>query len=1685
MIENNISEQEVDEVEYQPIQTDEQSNINNFFGDNWYKLHPEKILGEAYESTGAYGKITKYRGDISVLSRIEVEEDFIGNTKIINDPLASVSNDINISAELQNPEVSNFVNEVIAKSFDELKTKKKIKEAKSNDDGTTTPVPVLNSFQQTSKNLNPEITLEEYEVYTWYKSYIGKPLSKNYVKVFRQDMFEGETNEQLRETYKYEVEEYVINDWVTKGLVCYYDGKLLPRYEYQSGNMYDKKIKLKSEKDEIVSKYGEEVYKNQEIALLEAFDTVYKKRLLIGGENPLVILANSKLAREFKIKRIEEIPEEDNFKVKKINTTKNYGKPDFIGDLKLYNWENYKRTVFDELSLADAFSWWILNKKPQLKEPITHLEIYKYYVESGNIIVPYKKDQFNEKLNEINRKKADIQAEKIKSSTQREGQRLFAEFLETQLLSSDKLRLETQWNRDFNNYLPVKLEKVPVAFTMAKYVFGEEEKVKAEKRDAVAFTMNNGTGILAYDVGVGKTPSAIFTMSAFMDAGYCKRPLLVVPNQVYRQFVGEIKMFCPHIPVNEGYNLGVNIIDNFKGIDGNIEPVPNGSITVVTYEALKLIGFNENTRNLLLSKLYDILNQGDDKKSAKKTAKFYQTLEELVGKGIKGSMYNFEDFDFDFICYDEAHRMKKVFSSVKAEIEEDEEGNISKGKNTYEISSGSPSGRALKGFMLNYYILQKNDYKNIMMLTATPFTNSPLEIFSMLSMIAYEKLRDSNLDNLKSFFDNYVKVTNKLVMNARLKPEFKQVILGFNNLISLQSLIRRFILYKTGDEVGVKRPKKFVLPYLKEIENGITVSVPDERKVETYLPMTQSQNAMNNDIIEYIEIGKSLGNVSYLEDEQVKDDDESSEIKGKAIEVDEDLLDEKEKRGVRTIKGLNFMRNLALSPYLYEYSGLGSPKSYKEYVENSPKILYVMKCIKSVRDYCISNNQPIAGQIIYMDRGIKYFGLLKEYLVNEIGFNENEVGMILSGLPKSGTRSKEYVKNLFNGEIYNEKTKETEKVDDSKRLKIVIGSSTIKEGMNLQKYGAVLYNCFIDWNPTDIQQLEGRIYRQKNTYNAVRIVNPLVVDSADIFIFQKLEEKTSRLNSIWSTDGKTNSLNTDEFNPEELKYALVRSPYAIAELKIIDEEARIDSDILGLQRQLEISSRLKEVANDVNKYYKDLLNRYLKFRDFNETGDRVKDALKLMQSINDLNNKQTDRFGKKLYENSKKRYLTKEEFAEASDIDGIFYKPSSFTDYAVNTRDLNRYVNEFVNQYNINFDIGNVDESLKSFNEKVNADLQKLKDEKENLKSEENVERLVQEAIAEKEKQKVEYKSVPQLVTDFSKLNYLLDNKKVIFSKEVEKYKTCPPYEADGKTLAIDEEAIKKLNECIKKEPQSKSLYYDEKTGYTLERKKLHNKIINDLFSKVKCVKSGEQPIAIFTGGSPASGKSYFITKNAKYLLNDFIFKLDADEIREKLLPEYKGWNASNTQDETTDIVNELLDRLGSERCRYDFIYDGTMNKAKRYYPLIKKVKELGYKVYIIFMEVPYEVAKQRVLERYQRKGRYVPIEVIDDFFTKQYNRTKGQVTLDELKPYVDGYIVADGITGDVIDEGGEGLPDVRSKKVYSTPVLDSTKVEEVVETPQKATKEEVMIKIDALQILADMGDKDAEDKIEILKLLI
>jgi predicted ABC-type ATPase len=251
---------------------------------------------------------------------------------------------------------------------------------------------------------------------------------------------------------------------------------------------------------------------------------------------------------------------------------------------------------------------------------------------------------------------------------------------------------------------------------------------------------------------------------------------------------------------------------------------------------------------------------------------------------------------------------------------------------------------------------------------------------------------------------------------------------------------------------------------------------------------------------------------------------------------------------------------------------------------------------------------------------------------------------------------------------------------------------------------------------------------------------------------------------------------------------------------------------------------------------------------------------------------------------------------------------------------------------------------------------------------------------------------------------------------------SCQVLDKNGNP-AIDDKSLRKMEKCIMKLTQTKDLHLNANGKYKLARRKLHKKIIDEFKKNAVCITKG-QPIAILMGGSPASGKSSFLKRYRPFLLQEEILKVDADEIRAKL-PEYKGYNATQTHQETKDIVTTLIsDRNIGVPCDFDLIYDGTMNNVRSYKPLIELLRSRNYKIFIVYMDkVPKDVIMQRMKDRYLKTGRFVPAEVVDDFFNK------GTSAFEELKPLVDGYLVIDGSNQDydIIEKGGMQLPEDRA----------------------------------------------------------
>jgi ddrB-like ParB superfamily domain/Family of unknown function (DUF6496) len=1366
--------------------TSETPKKNPFVDGNFFADNPDKVLAETSQGKSRWQKpITIYKGSLEDVSRIPVEENFLMAFEPEN-PVISVEQKSVFDATDKDTEVYDNLQKALEQGpKDEVKKsrrkkKKALKKATSEtvyftgDEQTKT-------LRETYDECNPEITLDELQVYLWYRKQVGRPVTN-------PEWFEiAEITE--NELYN---DPALVTNWVNNQHLFYYDGKLLPAYLYLAENVYEKRGRLMAVKEEetsgkdhfyIIETYGQAVYDAQVEAFNQVFQRKDQKRLLIkpeGDDQGLKLSPISSYARNFVINTLaDEVP----FKYKKVTATKDryYGKPDFLA-VKLDKW---KFEVFDSLSLTEAFMLWLRIGEPVFRKGVTYADIIKVFVLSANkprskaVLTKrddgttyYTPDQLKIKIAE------DDAWARLKSKSKTEGERLFAVFLHEHLTLNDKLRLEYDWNMTFNGYVPIDYNKVPVAFRMNKFIDGAPLDVLPEKREAVAFNFSEGSGLIAYDVGVGKTPSAIFTICQFLDSGYASKPALIVPNQTYKQWISEFKKFANHIPINDFYNLSGPYLDEWMDADGKVKPVPPGSVSLMTYEAMKQIGFNEDTIQRLKPDLTAILLQEDpeevkkainykprsDKQEARRMEQLNTKVEKQIGKGLSKTVINIEDLGFDFVGFDEAHKCKKVFSGVKGQAEEtgpSDNDRLVDGKppgkkvTRYDISSTEPSFAGIKGFMLTQYI-QTTFGGNTLLLTATPFTNSPLEIYSMLSMVAYHKLREMKLDNLTQFFDNYVQISYELIINSKLRPVRKQVIMGFNNILSLQTLIRRFINYKTGDQVPSvvkKRPGKVVLPLKTKMVDGVLMTLPEEKQSNTALQLTPLQSEYMDQIMRYAngEISDAVLCSGTMEEEE-----ETSETTA-SVEADEENMSAQEKAGVRTLKAMSHARNLALSPYIFECSGLGVPTA-TEYIETSNKLMYVMGSIRTMKAYHEKHNEPMSGVIIYMDRGKKYFPKIKEYLVKKLGFASHEVGIMGSGVmepTKKGMNTedqKEYIKNLFLGLEYNEDTREMEVLPAEKRIKIIIGSSMIREGINLQAHTSTLFNCWLEWNPSDLQQLYGRLFRQGNKFKTVRLVVPLMIDSMDIFMFQKLEEKTSRINTVWESDGETNVFNTEEFSPHDLKFALIKDPMVLAEMDLQEKAELLDEKIADIRNNIKKDQAIIDYQHVIEVHSESLFDWLEQYRPTKSKNITIDKAIKMAQ---DVIRKQIGPDGKPMvYQHSQKT-----QFDDDGNRIWDYYsklspahKPGYFDNLNYALRNLKREERDYLipNGYSV--------KSLPSHLLQLEQEIKDTQEQKITLTGEEAIKERANEIIEYRTANAVKERTLSEVINDFAKLNHLLSD---------------------------------------------------------------------------------------------------------------------------------------------------------------------------------------------------------------------------------------------------------------------------------------------------------------------------------------
>lgn len=941
---------------------------------NWFKSHPEKILGTVEERKNRFGKAENYiKGDKNAVDNIDTSRKDIKET-------------------------------VVAKSV-------------------TTEKTATQKINQTTRKINK------------------KPAAKVKGKIeYTEYQHENVASEREMELWEHTtVDGSLSGNYKAGEDINQYNGKLYNDFNYLQGNIYEKLDELKYEN------ISEEQRETQKKKLLSVLPEAKKVEQI--SFNP-----TSDFIREYSLGDLEE-------------------------DVYDYAIRDYKKVKTPD-TLDKRYKKYIEHLTNSERNGVSTWDIRKF-IDGDKIRIDYHYSSYSltdaEKKAERSRQQAEYMT-KLKNTVDK----TFNDFVKSELTQEEKDALSDAWNRKFNNTYNPDFNSMPMIVKGLNSEFnGNKLALQNVQVEGVNFLTNKGVGLLGFEVGVGKTLTGIISTVQNMQMGRCKKPLILVPKQVKDNWIREINQAFPNIEVND--------VDNMSKFKGEIK---ENTLTVATYEALGNIWYGENSANDLINQIYEVSNDFNRDTTKRGKEKTKERAEQLVGQAEGGNkkLFNIQDIGFDHITVDEAHNFKNLFADAKADGQE--------GNAYVNISGGSTSTRAARLFLLTQYILNNNGNRNVFMLTATPFNNSPLEVFNMLSYLAKDELDNKGLYNVYQFMENYADINSDWIVNSRNEVEYKQVVTGFKNASSLRELIKSVMLIRSAEDAGIVRPEK----YTKRVT----------------LEPSQAQ-------IELI------------------------------AQAEEEAVNGKKDEGA-VLKAINQSRKATLSPDIATDNFDVSPE---DFIKNSPKLNYVVEAVESMK-----KKDSKTSQLIYMPLGVKYLPKIKQYLVNKGVFKEDEIEII-----DSSVKDDKIVKitDSFN--------------DRNGTVKLVIGTNKIKEGMNLNKNSSVLYVPYMDWNPTDFVQVVGRIWRRGNRYSKIRVVVPLLKNSSDSFMFQKLNEKTDRINNIM--DESKEYIDTSELNTAEEKINMISNPEKKMRMFIQVEKQKLNSKLKDLQGRLETSqSYLSNLKSD-------------------------------------------------------------------------------------------------------------------------------------------------------------------------------------------------------------------------------------------------------------------------------------------------------------------------------------------------------------------------------------------------------------------------------------------------------------------------------------------------------------------------
>ena len=626
-----------------------------------------------------------------------------------------------------------------------------------------------------------------------------------------------------------------------------------------------------------------------------------------------------------------------------------------------------------------------------------------------------------------------------------------------------------------------------------------EKSLRPHQKDAVQRVISSGGNtLLAHRVGAGKTFEMAAAAMKLKELGLVKKPMFAVPKSLVAQWGKEFMDIFPTA------KLLVAEAADFAAANRKVfmNRIANGEYdaVIVSYEQFEKLPMSDDfTRQLYQEQIDSVIAAIEEAKADKGDKALSVKDLEKKRKSLQAKIDKLTDKAKDEGNIDfEALGVDSLFV--------DEAHNF---KNLFYTTSmtnvaglGNKDGskRAFDLYTKVRYLQQLNGGRGIVFATATPVMNSMSEMYIMQKYLQPDLLNQLGL----STFDAWAKQFGEVVNGVEIKPSgqgyrVKQSFSRFKNMSELQLLFRNFADVLT-EVPGLK------IPTMKGGKVNVVVCEPGQFQRD-YMKELESR-------------ADNIKNVDPSEDNMLKITSDGRKISYTQRMIDPSLPYE---------EGCKIYR--CADNVIKEYNDSKS-------IKGTQLIFCDMATPKGA-----SNNNATATEDIETDmESAQLYDDLKTRL-RQGGIPAKEIAFI----HEADTDAKK--KKLFDD------------VNEGK-VRVLIGSTgKMGVGMNAQKRIVAIHHLDAPWRPGDVEQRDGRAFRQKNINDEVSKYTYVTEGSFDARLWDILDRKQNFINQVMN--GENVGRETEDTGEVTLSAAEVKALASGSPL--IMEQVELDTAIKKLE----------------------------------------------------------------------------------------------------------------------------------------------------------------------------------------------------------------------------------------------------------------------------------------------------------------------------------------------------------------------------------------------------------------------------------------------------------------------------------------------------------------------------------------